>query len=100
MQEAILYINEVGKRKNKPKIKKTFPTISRADLMSGILSENLSNIERSKLSDLYLEILCIEKQDLKYISEIPVSSKSDLEIYEMIKKNNKMSKFLNKEQEN
>lgn len=93
MQEAILYINEVGKRKDKQKIKKTFPTISRTDIMIGILSENLSNKERSRLSNLYAEILCIEKKDLKYISEIVVSSKSDLEIYEMIKKNNKIDRL-------
>ncbi len=96
MQEAILYINEVGKRKDKPKIKKSFPTISRTDIMMGILSEKLDSLERVKLSNLYAEIICMEKCDLKYISEIVVSSQNDLEIYELLKKMNKMQ---NKEQD-
>lgn len=99
MQEAILYINEVGKRKGKQKVKKTFPTISRTDIMLGILSESLSDVERSKLSNLYAEILYMERRDLKYISEIAVSSQSDLEIYEMIKRFNKISKKLKEQEE-
>lgn len=86
MQEAILYLNEVGKRKDKQKIKKTLPTISRSDIMSGILSSALNHNERAKLSNLYTEIVYMEKKDLKYIREIVVSSQSDLEIYEMLKK--------------
>ena len=89
MQEAILYIKEVGKRKNKQKLKKTFPTISREDIMAGILSTELNHLERSKLSNLYAEITHMEKKDLKYITEIAVSSESDSEIYEMLNQLNR-----------
>lgn len=85
MQEALLHLYEVGKRKDKPKQKKTYPMISRTDIMNGILSSDLSEKERSKLSNLYAEITYMEKKDFKYISEIAVSNKSDLEIYEMLK---------------
>lgn len=60
--------------------------------MSGILSSDLNNDERFILSKLYAEIINMEKQDLKYISEIAVSSQGDLEIYEMLKKINKRKK--------
>lgn len=90
---AVLYVNEVGKRKRKRKIKKTIPTIQRSDIMSGILSTDLNHDERARLSNLYAEITYMEKKDLKYINEIVVSSKSDLEIYEMLKKLNSKSKL-------
>ncbi len=95
MQEAILYLNEVGKRKHKSKIKNTFPTISRTDIMSGILSETLNASDRVKLSKLYAEIIYMEKKDLKYISKIAISSQSDFEIYEMLKRIKKMEKEQN-----
>lgn len=97
MEEALLYINEVGKRKNKPKNKSTFPVISRSDIMAAILSESINDFERIKLSNLYAEIICMEKKDLKYISQIAVSSKSDFEVYEIIKKINR-AKNINKDQ--
>lgn len=90
---AVLYVNEVGKRKRKRKIKKTIPTIQRSDIMSGILSTDLNHDERARLSNLYAEITYMEKKDLKYINEIVVSSKGDLEIYEMLKKLNSKSKL-------
>lgn len=92
MQEAILYLNEVGKKKEKTKFKKTIPTIRRSDIMSGILSSDLNTEERLILSKLYAEIINMEKKDLKYISEIAVSSQHDLEIYEMLKRFNKHKK--------
>lgn len=92
MQEAVLYLNKVGKRKEAHKIKKTLPMIQRSDIMSAILSADLTNVERSMLSNLYAEITYMEKRDLKYISEIAVSSQNDLEIYEILKKLNKKSK--------
>lgn len=89
MQDAILYINEVGKRKNKCKTKKTFPTINRSDIMSGILSEIVNESERTKLSKLYAEIIHMEKNDLKYISEIAISSQNDSDVYEILRRINK-----------
>lgn len=92
MNEAILYLNEVGKRKNKQKNKTEIPTISRTDIMSGILSSELTDADRSKLSNLYGEIIYSEIKDLKYVSEITVSCQDDLEIYEMLKNLNKKKK--------
>lgn len=92
MQEAIFYLGETGKQKDKQKVKNLFPTIKRADIMSGILSPDINDEERSKLSNLYAEIISMEKVDLKYISEITVSSPIDIEIYEMLRKLNKLKK--------
>lgn len=84
MKKAVVCSDKTEKRKKK--IKKTFPTIRRVDIMSGILSPELSQIDRLKLSNLYAEITYMEKKDMKYISEIVVSCQSDLDIYEMLKK--------------
>ena len=90
MSEEIFYTFEIGKKKDKQKIKKSFPVISRTDIMSGILSTSLDKETRSKLSNLYAEITYMEKRDLKYITEIAVSSPMESEIYDILKKlNNK-----------
>mgnify|MGYP004534763185 CR=1 FL=1 len=85
MDEEILYVREVGKRKNKRKVKQAFPVIKRTDIMEAILSPELDKTSLSKLSNLYAEITYIEKLDLKYMSEIVVASKDDFEIYEILK---------------
>lgn len=96
MSEDILYVREVGKRKDKPKVKKTFPTIKRIDIMEGILSPELDKATRLKLSNLYAEITYMEMTDFKYISEIAVSSKDDFELYNILKCLNKQKKLKEK----
>ena len=92
MNDDIFYVREVGKRKDKPKTKKTFPTIKRVDIMEGILSPDLDKSTRSRLSNLYAEITYTEMVDLKYITEIAVSSEDDLELYNILKCLNKQKK--------
>lgn len=99
MGEDILYVREVGKRRNKPKTKKAFPTIKRVDIMEGILSAELDKATRSKLSNLYAEITYVEMIDSKYMSEIAVSSKEDLELYNILKCLNKQKKLKGKSKE-
>ena len=98
MQEAMLYINEIDKRKSKPKTRNMFPMINRSDIMSGILSENINENERIMLSKLYAEIIFMERKDLKYISEIAVSSQRDSEVFDILQKIRR-TKENNKEQE-
>lgn len=93
MDEQVLYVREVGKRKNKQKQKQSFPTIRRADIMEGILSPELDQSIRSKLSNLYAEITYAEMVDLKYMTEVTVSSEEDLELYNILKKYNKQRKI-------
>lgn len=85
MKEEILQTCGIRGKKGKQSIGKTFPTISRIDIMSGILSPELTKEDRFKLSNLYAEITYMEKKELKYIKEITVSSQDDLDIYEMLK---------------
>lgn len=94
MDEGILYVREVGKRKNKQKTKskKSFPTIKRKDIMEGILSPELDKSTRSRLSNLYAEITYAEMIDLKYMTEVAVSSEDDLELYNILKTYNKQQK--------
>ncbi len=66
--------------------KNIYPTINRYDIMEAILSVDINDIERCKLSNMYSEILTMEKADLKYIDKIAVSSTFDSEIYEILKK--------------
>lgn len=103
MGEDVLYVLEVGKRKDKPKPQKSFPTIKRTDIMEGILSLDLDKTTRSKLSNLYAEITYAEMVDFKYMTEVAVSSEEDLELYNILRKFNKQQKQkfqLAKEQEN
>lgn len=88
MSEEVMHIYEIGKKKDRPKEKKTFPVIKRTDIMSGILCMSLDKETRLKLSNLYAEITYMEKRDLKYITEIAVSSQSESEIYDILKKLN------------
>ena len=92
MGDDILYVLEVGKRKEKPRRKKSFPTIKRVDIMDGILSSELDKETRSRLSNLYAEITYTEKIDLKYISEVAVSSEEDLELYRILRELNRQRK--------
>lgn len=85
-------VKEEGKRKQKGKKAMAIPTIQRSDIMSGLLSPCFNSYERSQLSNLYAEITYMEKSDLKYISEIAVSSQSDMEIYEMLNRMKKATK--------
>lgn len=70
----------------KNKTKNIFPTIKRYDIMEAILSVDINDNERSKLSNIYSEILDMERTDLKYIDKITVSSTDDSEIYEILAK--------------
>lgn len=89
MREDILYVREVGKKTDKTKVKKTFPIIKRVDIMEAILSSELDKTTRLRLSNLYAEITYTERIDLKYISEIVVSSADDLELYNILREFNK-----------
>lgn len=89
-ETAIVSKNKIERKKRKPKREKTIPLIQRTDIMSGLLSSDLNRDERARLSNLYAEITYMEKEDLKYIREIAVSSQSDLEIYEML---NRMKRY-------
>lgn len=84
MNEAYFYITEVGKRSQKERKKNNFPTIQRSDIMSCILSEFATCEERTVLSKIYYEITKMEMQDMKYITEIAISSKRDAEVYDLI----------------
>lgn len=95
MEEALLYIKEVGKRSSKRKEKKTFPTIQREDIMKYILSNDISDIERYKLSSMYYDIVKMETQNLQYVTEIAISSQNDSEIYDLINKLKNRDKIKN-----
>ena len=84
MQETIKSTNATEKKKGK--YLKSIPSINRIDIMSGILSTNVNQDERYKLSNLYAEITYMEKSDLKYINKITVSCQSDMEIYEILRR--------------
>lgn len=84
MQETVKTTNV--KEKKKRKTMKSIPSINRVDIMSGILSANVNQDERYKLSNLYAEITYMEKSNLKYINKITVSCQSDMEIYEIIRR--------------
>lgn len=84
MNEAYLYLSEIGKRSQKPKKHKSFPTIQRWDVMNGILSEFATQEEKSSLSLMYYEITKMEMRDMTYITEIAISSQRDADIYDLI----------------
>lgn len=65
---------------------KTFPTIQRSDVMSCILSEFVTEEEKKSLSVMYSEITRMEMKDMKYITEIAISSREDAEIYDTIRR--------------
>ena len=88
----IIYVNDTQHKKSKCKTKDTIPIIQRTDIMLALLSANLNHDEHARLSNLYAEITYMEKKDLKYISEIAVSSQSDLEVYETLNKIKKIRK--------
>lgn len=99
MSEEILYVKKLEKSKNKKKQRQSFPVIKRTDIMEAILSSELDKTSQSKLSNLYAEITYIEKIDFKYMSEVIVASKEDLEIYEILKKLHKKKVKSNKWQD-
>ena len=84
--EAYYHLYEVGKRSKKERSKKSFPTIQRSDVMEGILSEFAKEQEKRLLSIMYFEITRMEMKDMKYITEIAISSQSDADIYDIIKR--------------
>lgn len=73
-------------QEQKNKVKNTFPIIQRYDVMEAILSVDINEHERSKLSNIYSEILNMERIDLKYIDKITVSSNDDSEVYDILSK--------------
>ena len=84
MEEAVLYVREVGKRCQKKRKKSTFPTIQRQDVMECILSEFATQNERALLSSMYSEIIRMETKKMEYITEIAISSQRDADIYDLI----------------
>lgn len=84
MNEAYLYVTECNEYSKKGKKKKNFPTIQRSDIMNCILSEFATNEEKSLLSLLYYEITKMEMKDMKYITEIAISSQKDADVYDLI----------------
>lgn len=86
MEDAVLYVREVGKRRDKKKKKSTFPTIQRIDVMKYILSDVATKSERAKLSSMYSEIIRMEMKKMEYITEIAISSQNDADIYDLINK--------------
>lgn len=84
MNEAYLYLSEIGKRSQKPKKNKNYPTIQRWDVMNGILSEFATQEEKTSLSLMYYEITKMEMRDMTYITEIAISSQRDADIYNLI----------------
>lgn len=86
MDEVYLYLTEGNKHLKKEKRKKGFPTIQRSDIMSCILSEFATKEEKSSLSLMYYEITKMEMKDMKYITEIAISSQKDADIYDTIRR--------------
>ena len=83
MQNVAVMANEYVSSKKK-RGRNLFPTINRYDVMEAILSVNINDIERNKLSNMYSQILSMEKDDLKYIEKVAVSSTSESEIYDIL----------------
>jgi hypothetical protein len=82
MRKKILCVKEIKRSNGKPK--QDFPIINRTDVMEAILSNELDENSRLRLSNLYAEITYIEQIDLKYMSEIVVSNEEDLEAYNIL----------------
>lgn len=83
--ESVIHVVGENKRTYKLKSKKIFPTIKRNDLMEAIISFEIDKSDKSKLSNLYYNIVCKEKENLRYITEVSVTSKLDLEIYNLLR---------------
>lgn len=81
MSEEKNFINGIRQKKKK----NLFPVIKRTDIMAGILSNSLDKETRMILSNLYAEITYMEQRDLKYITEITVSSQLESDIYDKLK---------------
>ena len=86
MDEAVLYVREVGKRSQKRKKKSSFPTIQRHDVMACIISDVATKKEKALLSKLYHEIILMEAGTMEYIAEIAVSSQEDANMYDLVKR--------------
>lgn len=84
MEDAVLYVKEVGKRSQNRKKKPTFPTIQRKDVMECILSDLATAHEKSLLSSMYYEIIRMETKKMQYITEIAISSQEEANIYDLI----------------
>lgn len=84
MEDAVLYVKEVGKRSQKRKEKSTFPTIQRKEVMEYILSDIATKSEKALLSSMYYEIVRMETKKMKYITEIAISSQEEADIYDLI----------------
>ena len=82
------YLYAIKKRKCPKKIRtlKKYPTIQRSDVMNCILSEYATSEEKNLLSCMYYEITKMEMKDMKYITEIAISSKEDADIYDLIQR--------------
>ena len=100
MDDAVLYVREVGKRRNKRKKKMAFPTIRRMDVMECILSDIATESERSQLSSMYYEIIRMEMKKMEYISEIAISSQKDADVYDLINRLKREERIRQKQKAN
>ena len=71
---------------NKRKNQNAFPTIKRYDIMEALLSKDIEDNYKDRLSNMFSEILYMEKENMQYIDAITVSSASDVEIFDLLEK--------------
>lgn len=71
---------------NKRKNQNAFPTIKRYDIMEALLSKDIGDNYKDRLSNMFSEILYMEKENMQYIDAITVSSASDVEIFDLLEK--------------
>lgn len=71
---------------NKRKNQNAFPTIKRYDIMEALLSRDIEDNYKDRLSNMFTEILYMEKENMQYIDAITVSSASDVEIFDLLEK--------------
>ena len=71
---------------NKRKNQNAFPTIKRYYIMEALLSKDIGDNYKDRLSNMFSEILYMEKENMQYIDAITVSSASDVEIFDLLEK--------------
>ena len=59
---------------NNRKKQNAFPTIKRYDIMEAILSKDVDDYYKDRLSNMFAEILYMERENMQYIDAITVSS--------------------------
>ena len=86
MEQSILCVEKDKSYLQKRKLKSTFPTIQRKDVMEYILSDIATKSEKALLSSVYSEIIRMETKKMQYITEIAISSQEEADIYDLIKR--------------